>query len=96
MASILSSKVRDDGKIVFQICADQEEALNLGGHVEKIRLFAEEANEGNIQISGRGNNEATKYFLIPKHTREGIKMDDFFKYQRLNVNDKKIFIFVID
>ena len=41
MGSILSSRVKDDGKIVFEVCIDQEEALQLKGHLESIHLFSE-------------------------------------------------------
>ena len=66
MGAILSSRMKDDGKIVFEISVDYEESIQLQGHMDNVHLFSENASDIETNISQRGKNEATKYFLIPK------------------------------
>ena len=39
MGTILSSRMKDDGKIVFEISVDYEESIQLQGHMDNIHIF---------------------------------------------------------
>lgn len=95
MAKIISSKKKGD-KIIAQVSSDYDEFLQLKGHLEEIYLFTENVAEVKTNISQRGKNEATKYFLIPRQFRKGFRFDNTTSCQRLDFNDKVIFVYVVD
>ena len=47
-------------------------------------------------ISQRGKNEATKYFLIPKELRKGLNFNAKTTCQKIETKTKTIFIYVMD
>ena len=98
MGSILSTKLTDDGKVVLEISLDQEEALQLRGHFDKVHVFTEHVESYSAQISGRGKNEATKYFLIPKSLRNNfdLKSNTAVSCQKIETPTKLMFIYVVD
>jgi len=96
MGSILSSRVTKNGKIVYEVEMDYLESLQLKGHVKNIFLFSEEVAEIKTNLSGRGKNEATKYFLIPRELRDNIKFNDKVKCQKIETPSRAIFIYVVD
>ena len=96
MGTILSSRMKDDGKIVFEISVDYEESIQLQGHMDNVHLFSENASDIETNISQRGKNEATKYFLIPKDLRKGLKFNSKTHCQKLDTKTKTIFIYVVD
>ncbi|MCA9478650.1 MAG: hypothetical protein KC535_05880 [Nanoarchaeota archaeon] len=98
MGTILSSKLREDGKVVLEVSLDQEEALQLRGHYDLIHVFTEHVEGVGAQISGRGKNEATKYFLIPKNlrTKFNLKSNTPVHCQKLETPTKIIFVYTID
>jgi hypothetical protein len=59
MGCIISSKVKDDGKIVFEVCVDQEEALQLRGHLENIHVFSEKTAESKTNMVQRGKSDCS-------------------------------------
>jgi superfamily II RNA helicase len=75
---------------------DYEESLQLKGHIRNIHLFSEDSAEIKTNLSQRGTNEATKYFLIPRELRENLKFEEKVKCQRLETDTKIIFIYVVD
>jgi len=98
MGTILGSKAKGAGKVVFEVLLDYEEVLNLKGHMDNIHLVSERVNDVKTNISGRGKNEATKYFLIPKELRKGLKLKnkDAISCQRIDTKEKTIFVYVVD
>ena len=62
MGKIISSKKQKD-KVISEIMFDYDEYLKLKGHLEDVYLVTEHIAEIQTNISQRGKNEATKYFL---------------------------------
>ena len=96
MGEIIGSKVRHDGKVVFNVMLSQEEALNLQGHIDNVRVFSDNTLDIKTNLSERGSNRSTKYFLIPSHLRKGIFIHNNVACQRLNAGNKIIFVYLID
>ena len=96
MGSILSSKTLKDGKIIYEILMDYEESLQLKGHIKNVHVFSEDVADIKTNLSSRGKNEATKYFLIPRELRENIQFTDKVKCQKLETDSKIIFVYVVD
>ena len=96
MGHILSSKVTSDGKVVFSVCMDHEEALHLQGHIDNIHLFSDRTASIKTNLSMRGKNSATKYFLIPRELRHNIKFSGEVNCQKIETRNKLIFIYIVD
>ncbi len=95
MGTIISTK-KDGNNVILEILADYDEFLQLKGHLNNIRLITEEVAEVQTNISQRGKNAATKYFLIPRQFRKGFKFNNAISCQRLDLKDKVIFFYVIN
>ncbi|MCH8945747.1 MAG: hypothetical protein IIA85_02400 [Nanoarchaeota archaeon] len=95
MGTIISSK-KDGNNVILEILTDYEEFLQLRGHLNNIRLITENVAEVQTNISQRGKNQATKYFLIPRQFRKGFKFNNTTSCQRLDVKDKVLFIYVVN
>ena len=95
MGTIINTKKRGN-KIISEILSDYEEYLELRGHLENIRLFSEDIAEVHTNISQRGKNAATKYFLIPKQFRKNIKFNNTTSCHKMEFGDKAVFIYVVD
>ena len=96
MGRILGSKTTKDGKVVFEIELSYEESLQLKGHINNIHVFSEEVAEIKTNLSQRGKNEATKYFLIPRELRSNLKFNEKVRCQKLETDSKIIFVYVVD
>jgi len=96
MGMILGTKMIKDDKVVFEVEMDYEDSLKLKGHIKNIHVFSEDAAEIITNLSQRGTNEATKYFLIPRELREGLNFNKNVKCQKIETEARKIFIFVVD
>lgn len=98
MGTIINSKIRDDGKVAFEVVLDYDEALQLKGFMDNVHLFTENINGPGSQISGRGKNEATKYFLIPRELRKGLELKSNTKVncQKIDTATRTIFLYIID
>ncbi len=96
MGDILNSRTSSDGKIIIELLVDYEEALQLKGHVKKIHLFSEDVPNIKSNISLRGKNEATKYFLIPKELRKDLKFNTKVTCQKIQADTKTVFIYIVD
>lgn len=96
MGSIVSSKSAKDGKIIYEVLMDYDESLQLKGRIKNVHLFSEDVAEIKTNLSSRGKNEATKYFLIPRELRHDMKFTDKVKCQKLETQSKIIFIYVVD
>lgn len=95
MGRIISSK-KKGGKVLVEFLSGYEEFLQLKGHFENVFLFSEKVAEVQANISQRGKNEATKYFLIPKQLRKGFKFNNSTSCQKIELGNKVIFIYVVD
>lgn len=96
MGAILSSRVKDDGKVVFEVSLDYEEVTQLKGYMDNVHVFSENVADIKTNISQRGKNEATKYFLIPKELRKNMKFNAKTTCQKIEAKTKTIFIYVVD
>jgi hypothetical protein len=96
MGSILNTKATKDGKMVFEVLLEYEEALQLKGHISNVHLFSEEVADLPTNISLRGRHEATKYFLIPKQLRKELKFNTKVTCQRIETPTKQIFVYLVD
>ena len=96
MGSIIASKRTKEGKVILQVELDYEEALQLRGQWDNIFLFPEGVATTQANLSCRGKNEATKYFLIPRELRQDLKFSRPVKCHRTNLDHKAIFIYVVD
>ena len=95
MGMIISSKKKGK-KIISEFLSDYDEFLQLKGHLDDIRLFSENVGGVQTNISQRGKNEATKYFLITKQYRRGFKFNNSVSCQKLDFDDKAIFVYIVD
>ncbi len=96
MGRILGTKIMKDDRIVFEVEMDYEESLKLKGHINNIHLFSEDAAEIKTNLSQRGTNEATKYFLIPRELRGQLTFNEKVKCQKIETDTRTIFVFVVD
>lgn len=96
MGNIISTRMTKDNSMIFEIEVNYEEALKIKGNIKDIHVFSEDAAEVKTNLSQRGANEATKYFLIPKELRENLKFNEEVKCQKIDTDDKTIFIFVVE
>lgn len=96
MGEILSSRIKDDGKVVFEVSVDYDESVQLKGHMDNIHIFSENVTDIKTNMSQRGKNEATKYFLIPKELRKGMKFTAKTTCQKIETKTKTIFVYIVD
>jgi hypothetical protein len=96
MGTILGSKLKGEGKVIFEVLMDYEEAVQLQGHMDNIHLFSENITDLKTKISTRGKNAATKYLLIPRSLRKNIKFDKEINCQKIELKEKIIFVYVVD
>jgi SMC interacting uncharacterized protein involved in chromosome segregation len=96
MGNILSTKITKDNKVVFEIELDYEESLKLEGHIKNVHVFSEDAADIKTNLSQRGTNEATKYFLIPRELRNNLRFDEKVKCQKMETESKSIFVFMVN
>jgi len=96
MGAILGTRTTKDNKVVLEIEMDYDDSLQLKGHIKNIHVFSEDAAEIKTNLSQRGKNEATKYFLIPRELRKNLKFDEKVKCQKLETKSKIIFVYVVD
>ena len=96
MATIISSKKYGRNKVIAEILSDYDEFLQLKGHLNDVYLFTDNVAEVQTNISQRGKNEATKYFLIPRQFRKGFKFNNTTSCQKIDLKDKVIFIYVVN
>jgi len=95
MGTIINTKKEGDNVIV-EVLANYNEFLHLKGHLNDIRLISENTAEVRTNISQRGKNSATKYFLIPRQFRKGFKFNNTISCQKMDLEDKVIFIYVVN
>lgn len=95
VAKIMSSRKDKEG-IVIVMKASYDEVLQLGGHMENIRLFSENQVKTQTNISQRGKGSRTKYFLIPKQMRKNFAFNNKVSCHRIDSENRSMFVFVVD
>ncbi len=95
MGKIVSAKRNDTG-VLFEVELGYEEATILRGHYDGVHLFTERIGEFETNISSRGKNSATKYFLIPRHLRKNVDYKCPVNCQKIETENKIIFVYVVD
>ena len=93
MGKILGSKLKGD-KVLLEVQLEYEEAVQLQGHMDKICIFSENVSDIKTNISTRGKNGATKYLLIPKELRKNLNLEKEIDCQKIDMQDKIIFIYI--
>jgi hypothetical protein len=96
MGVILGTRTAKNNKIVFEVEMDYDESLKLKGNIKNVHIFSEDAAEIKTNLSQRGTNEATKYFLIPRKLRENLQFNEQVKCQKIETETRTIFVFVVD
>ena len=96
MGTILSSKMKEDGKVIFEVLVDYEEALQLKGNCNNVHLFSEEVISYETPIARRGKNEATMYFLVPRELRKHLNLKGKAMCQKIETKSRSIFLYVVD
>ena len=96
MGSIISSKLREDGKVVFEVVLDYDEAIQLQGHMDNVYLFSENISSIRTGISQRGKNESTKYFLIPRTLRKDLNFNSDVHCLKVDTKTKFAYIYLVD
>lgn len=96
MGKILGSKTTKEGNVIFEVELSYEESLQLKGHIKNIHVFSEDVAEIKSNLSQRGKNEATKYFLVPREMRDNLKFNEKVRCQKIENESKIIFVYVVD
>ena len=89
MGTILSSRTKEDGKIVYEVLVDYEEALQLKGNINNVHLFSEDVAEIETKMTRRGKGEATTYLLVPKDLRKECRFKGKACCQKIETKTKK-------
>ncbi|MBN2454449.1 hypothetical protein JXB11_02790 [Candidatus Woesearchaeota archaeon] len=96
MGVVLSTKLKGEEQVVFEVLMPYEESVQLQGHMEEVHIFSENVKDSKTKISARGKNGATKYFLVPRELRDGINLSKEVNCQKIELKDKVIFIYSVD
>lgn len=95
MGKIISSKRSENG-VIFELEVEYEEATILQGHYDNVHVFTENVAEFKTNISSRGKNSVTKYFLIPRNLRKKVDWKCMVHCQKIELDEKFVFIYVVD
>ena len=95
MGTILNTRMADDKRIIVELSLDYDEYIQLKGHMHNVHLLSEDNIETEAHISERGRNAATKYFLIPKSMRKGLKFGESITCHKVELPNRKIFVYVV-
>lgn len=95
MGKIINTK-RDKDGILLEVKVGYDEATVLQGHYDDIHLFTQRVEGFKSHISTRGRNSSTKYFLVPKRMRKNIDFRSNVKAQKIETEDKMIFVYVVE
>jgi len=94
MGAILASK-RDNDKVIVETLLEHRELAQLKGELDGIHMFSENASDTFTNITRRGKNEATTYFLVPRKLRRDISLNEPVLCQRIDTNEKAIFVYIL-
>ena len=96
MGRILGLKSQNEEVVVFNVEMPHNDALRLGGNLEKIHIFSENNFKDKTRLVQRGKRESTKYFLLPRNFRKGIFPCNDVKCLKIETQNKHIFIFKLN
>ena len=96
MGTILSSRIKDNKEVIVEVSLDYNEVVQLKGHMDNVHLFSENVSETELDVSRRGQRDATIYFIVPRELRKGLEDKKKVKCQRLDTKSKTIFVYVVD
>lgn len=96
MGNIISTKRLENGKVSYEVCLDYDEMIRLQGHMEGIYLFSDNISDIKTKIAGRGKNQTTMYFLIPKQFRKDLSVKGDIHCQKIETKSKIAFIYTLD
>lgn len=96
MGTIISSRIREDNKVIVELAIDYNEWVQLRGNLNDVHIFSDSVESVYTNISQRGKNSATKYFLIPKELRKNLEFDEQTRCQKIDTKTKTIFIYSVD
>lgn len=96
MGKVIGIKTVKNDEVIVEVQMSYEESLQLRGHIKNVHLFSEDAAEIKANLSQRGTNESTKYFLIPRDLRENLTFEENVKCQRIDADSKIIFVYMVD
>ena len=99
MGEVLGTRLSENGKVVFEVQLPYQDALQLGGQISRVYLFAEAQMQLRSRLIRRGKNEATTYLLVPKDLRELLLSGELTKPAKAQVvenGDKYFLIFMVD
>lgn len=95
MGEIIHSKILLNKKVVCKILIDENEALNLKGHLKRIHVFSSNLCTNFSSINVRGNKGVTKYFKIPLSIRSRKRPIGMLIYQKLETATKIFYIYTV-
>jgi len=93
MGKLSSLKTISQDKVIVTLELTHNESLWLKGNIEDIHIFAENNLEYKTKLVQRGKKESTKYFLMPKKFKKGIKSNEIVDCNRIETENKFIYIF---
>ena len=56
MGSIISSRLKEDGKVIFEVLIDADEALQLRGNMSNVHIFSDAVIDIEANLAQRGKN----------------------------------------
>ncbi|MBW2975431.1 hypothetical protein KY366_06950 [Candidatus Woesearchaeota archaeon] len=95
MASVIQTKVNKD-HAVLSLKLGLEEAAQLKGKMDNIHLIAEENADTKASVYERGKKGCTKYFLIPRLLRKGVRIGKEARCLRFDSKDKMVFVYFVE
>jgi len=96
MGSIRGIKTTKEDRVIVEVQMSYQESLKLKGHIKHVHLFSEDSAEIKANLSQRGANEATKYFLIPRELRQNLNFNEQVMCQRIDSEDRIIFVYMVE
>lgn len=95
MAKLISMKNNGE-KYLYEIEAETQELNQIKGSSDNLIFFSDENFNLETNISKRGRQGRTKYFLIPKGLRKRIDLSDKrIVCQRLDLKNKIFFVYAV-
>ena len=95
MGKIEDIKKLEDQRIFLNLEISTMQLSWLKGHLAKMHVFSENNLEHQTRLIKRGKRESTKYFLLPKGLRDGVIPSANVNCNKIETNDRHIFIFAV-
>lgn len=97
MGTILCARrsTGDDG-VILEVLLTNDEVRQLRGEMDGVVVFSDRTATVSTRMSLRGRNAVTRYFLVPRQLRKGLPVHAGLSCQRLEVDGKVLFVYVLD